>query len=97
MIPQGTEELSPVTPFFPATEPGPLHSHDERQDLSEGIPLLWPFCAVPSPSADTCLTGARHRGLGVPGVVAVLCYPGERHSSYVRVEVAGLPGKQLGV
>lgn len=43
-----------------------------------------------------CLAGAWHPGLGVPGGVAVLHYPGERHSSYVRVEVAGLPRKQLG-
>lgn len=43
------------------------------------------------------LTGAWHPGLRLPGrEVAVLRYPGKRHGSYVRVEVAGLPGKQLG-
>lgn len=44
MIPRGSEVLSPASPLTPAAKPGPLHSQDQHQDLSEGIPAVTILC-----------------------------------------------------
>lgn len=44
MILQGSEVLSPASLFTPAAKPGPLHSQDQHQDLSEGIPAVTILC-----------------------------------------------------